>query len=349
VALFGRFSPGMREHLASAILSRGGRAQRDLMRGGDFLVVGAYAISLIDTGALLRRLEVARRRGLAVFGEASFRAALENQEAAAPTFPLASALSQSGAERDDADLLAAFDLLQIRKEYCRFGDVGVLKTMAELRAAGCLPARAIRILLEAHALAPLGRHKVVLDVAGAPALLWEDGITTLDGQRFLPINLEPDRGEDLFEAAMAAEAEGDLIEAERLYDACARADRSDGVALYNCGNIRLGQQRYADAIVAYRAALARDPDLVEAHYNLAQALEAVDDNASAASALAEALRLEPNYADAVFNLAQLRLGEDDTAGAATLFERYIALQPPPEWREKARRALTVCRVRARSA
>lgn len=285
-----------------------------------------------------------------MFGKAGFRAWLEQDVGSTATFPIEAALTQSGLDRESADLLGAFDLAQIRNDACRFGDVRVFATMAELIAAGCLPSRAIRILLEARTLAPLGRHKVVLDRHGAPALQWEDGITTLDGQRFLPLPVENDPTEDLFESAMAAEADDQLDEAARLYEAAAQADRSDGISLYNSGTIRLRQGRLDDAVACYRASLKRDPQLIEGHYNLAQVFEAKGDVVAAVKCLEAALVVDGCYSDALFNLAQLRLKADDLRGAADLFERYLKCDDvPAEWQAKAQRALAFCRAKSRMA
>src|SRR5277367_4755544 len=93
VALYGRFSPGVRERLAAAVASAGGEVERDLMLSGDALVVGGLATALIDSGALPARLAAARGRGVPVYGERAFAAALagEPPEVAA-TLPLATAL-----------------------------------------------------------------------------------------------------------------------------------------------------------------------------------------------------------------------------------------------------------------
>ena len=132
----------------------------------------------------------------------------------------------------------------------------------------------MRILARARDLSPAGRRKIVLTQAGEAALQWDDGLTTLEGQGLLPLDEAHASVDDLFEAAALAEAQGDLDEAARLYDMCARADRRDAIAPYNYANIRLVQGRSAEAMLAYQQALARDPKLIEARYNLAQALEA---------------------------------------------------------------------------
>jgi len=118
--------------------------------------------------------------------------------------------------------------------------------------------------------------------------------------------------------------------------------RKDPIAPYNHGNIRLTQAAYDQAVLAYRQALARDPQLGEARYNLAQALEAAGKTDAAAAELDVLLQAEPSHADAVFNLAQLRMKAGDVGAAKALFERYLTLEPPESWAETARRAILYC-------
>ena len=48
------------------------------------------------------------------------------------------------------------------------------------------------------------------------------------------------------------------------------------------------------------------------------------------------------HADALFNLAQIELNDGDLAAAKARFETYLSGKPPPDWAEKARRAILYC-------
>ena len=330
IALYGRFSPGVRERLLGQVLAGGGTVARDLTRRSDGLVVGGQAAALVDGGALGARLAAARERGLPVFGERAFAAVLAGEDPhAGATAPLTAALAQSGLAREDAEMLAVFDLVTLSGEACRFGDPKTLRAAADLLAAGRSLGEAVRLLILARDKAPRGRHRVVPAHAGAAALQWDDGRTTLEGQGLLALDEDHASVEDLFEAAALAEAEGD-------------DDRADPIAPYNFGNIRLGQGAHDEAALAYRRALARDARFAEARYNLAQALEASGKADAAEAELSRLLELEPAHADALFNLAQLRLKTDDLAAARGLFERYLALDPPDDWAATARKAVAYC-------
>jgi tetratricopeptide (TPR) repeat protein len=316
---------------------------RDLTRRSDALVVGSLATVLVDSGALAARLRTARTRGIPVLGERSFADALQGKGARqTATLPLSAALADTRLSHDDAEVLAAFDLIAVADDRCRFGDAGVLRTAAELIGHGRSLAEAVRILGRARDLAPRGRHKIVLTPAGEAALQWQDGLTTLEGQGVLPLDADHAGVDDLFEAAAIAEAEGDLDAAARLYDLCARADRKDAIAPYNHGNIRLAQGAHDQAALAYQQALARDTGFTEARYNLAQALESAGKAEAAAFELSRVLETEPTHADAVFNLAQLRMKAGEMGAAKALYERYLTLDPPHAWAQTARKAIRYC-------
>jgi tetratricopeptide (TPR) repeat protein len=239
-------------------------------------------------------------------------------------------------------VLAAFDLVRLDAEACRFADAQAVRTAADLVAGGASLGEAVRILTRTRDVAPRGRHRVVLTPSGEAALQWPDGRTTLEGQGVLPLEDDHATLEDLFESAAIAEAEGELEAAAQLYDLCARVDRKDPIAPFNHGNIRLAQQAFDQAAMAYQQALARDPRFAEARYNLAQALEAAGKEDAAAAELSRVLDTDPRHADAVFNLAQLRMKAGEMAAAKKLYERYLALDPPEDWALVARKAILYC-------
>src|ERR1041385_1403786 len=168
VALYGRFSPGQRDRLGREITQRGGFVARDLTRRSDVLVIGASSTALIDTGSLFSRVRTANTRQMPVWGGRWFSAAISN-EARRETamLPLAQALARTSLGQDDAALLAAFDLVVLEKDNCRFGDASILRTAADLLAQGRSRGEVVRILLRARDLAPSGRHKIVLLPSGS--------------------------------------------------------------------------------------------------------------------------------------------------------------------------------------
>ena len=69
------------------------------------------------------------------------------------------------------------------------------------------------------------------------------------------------------------------------------------------GKLAFDAQRYADAVVEFRKAVAAKPDSVTARVNLGAALTEAGDLSGAAEQFEEALRIEPGKANAHYNLA----------------------------------------------
>src|SRR4051812_29435575 len=136
VALYGRFSPGVRDEYERAIEAAGGHVAPDLTRQSDLLVVGALATILVDGGALSARLSAPRDRGVPVLGERAFAAALAGEAPEPATLPLATALAQTGLAPGHAEVLAAFDLVRLQDDQCRFGDAQAIRTAADLVGGG---------------------------------------------------------------------------------------------------------------------------------------------------------------------------------------------------------------------
>ena len=76
------------------------------------------------------------------------------------------------------------------------------------------------------------------------------------------------------------------------------------------GKVAFEAQRYADAVVEFRKAVAAKPDSVTARVNLGAALSQVGDLKGAVEQFTEAIRLEPGRANAHYNLAVLLAREN---------------------------------------
>lgn len=85
--------------------------------------------------------------------------------------------------------------------------------------------------------------------------------------------------------------------------------------------------RPEDAIAAYRAAVAADPRLAPAYFNLGQMLRNRHDLPNAAQAFDAAVRLRPTAADAWINLGVCREGLGDLDTALTCYREASRLDP----------------------
>ncbi|HEY8684203.1 MAG TPA: tetratricopeptide repeat protein [Chloroflexota bacterium] len=83
--------------------------------------------------------------------------------------------------------------------------------------------------------------------------------------------------------------------------------------LLSLGEIRLHQKRDAEATVVFREAIAQDPLVAQAHYDLGYALQRMGEWQSALPEIRRAIELDPNHADYPTALAQLEQGTQPTA------------------------------------
>jgi tetratricopeptide (TPR) repeat protein len=83
-------------------------------------------------------------------------------------------------------------------------------------------------------------------------------------------------------------------------------------------------------------ALAADPTLAEAAYNLGSLHDDLGDAQQAMLWYRRALEIRPDYADAHFNLASALERAGDGQAARRHWVRYLELDPDSRWAEIAR-------------
>ncbi|MDX1480537.1 MAG: winged helix-turn-helix domain-containing protein [Woeseiaceae bacterium] len=91
-------------------------------------------------------------------------------------------------------------------------------------------------------------------------------------------------------------------------------------------NYRVDIPEMIEAIELYRAAIAADPDLVEAHSRLGGALLYINDPASAGKAIFKALSMAPENAEALYNQG-LYLWAREQPGSGDAYRRAIEINP----------------------
>lgn len=337
VSLFGRFSAVPKRRLARVLAGQGATVQRDLTRSSTHLIIGENSVGVLD--AVEDRLSRAHARAITVHGEAELLTLLAGGDAPDATVPIGTV---PGLAPDLARLLHAFGLILFADGNVAFKDAATLRTAASLLDDGMSRGDMVLALLDRRE-SPQGRHKVVVGPSGAPMLEWEDGVTTLSGQRLLDLE-EGDDLEDLFEQALDAEAMGDLLGAARLFETCVQNDRKDALAAFNLGNVRWTMGQHDGAKLAFQQAIARDGGLSEAHYNIAGVLEQMGYTGAAKEHLRQALSIDDRYAEAAFNLAQLELESNDLVAARRRFEHFLSLRPTDDLAAKARQALKLIAI-----
>ncbi|MEM7582944.1 MAG: tetratricopeptide repeat protein [Acidobacteriota bacterium] len=108
------------------------------------------------------------------------------------------------------------------------------------------------------------------------------------------------------------------------------------------GRVAFRAGRYAEAVEAFQAALAAEPESIRARVNLASALAQAGDKPGAVKLFEEVLERDPDNAATRFNLGVLLVEMGEYQRAAESYEAAVALRP-----EDAVAQLELARVRAR--
>ena len=141
------------------------------------------------------------------------------------------------------------------------------------------------------------------------------------------------------ETAIRLHERGDLASAERRYRAILQSDPRNADATHLLGLICHQRGDHAAAIAQIGAAIAAKSDKAVYHYNLGNALAALDRLDAAIDSFRAALKLDPGHVDTRSNLA-LALAEAGRHGeAAAEYRHLLRLQPSAAARNALARAL----------
>lgn len=141
------------------------------------------------------------------------------------------------------------------------------------------------------------------------------------------------------EAAIRLHESGDLDGAEQRYRAILQADARDADAMHLLGLIAHQRGEHASAVAQIGAAIALRGDKAIYHYNLGNALAALDRPQAAAESFRAATRLNPSHVAARANLAQALTQSGRHREAVAEFRQLLRLQPSSAWRDALARAL----------
>ena len=123
------------------------------------------------------------------------------------------------------------------------------------------------------------------------------------------------------------QAQGKLDEAIVLYRAALARDPNDALAHSNLGTALAANGQLDEAIAQHRTALDLAPNDADSHYNLANALMAQGKIVDAAAQFREAVRIEPGLTEAHLNLGNALAALGQTEEAADHYRRAIELSP----------------------
>jgi len=88
-----------------------------------------------------------------------------------------------------------------------------------------------------------------------------------------------------------------------------------------------GLLQFDRAIVYYQIAIKINPKFVEAHYNMASALQKMGDLKAAIQAYEQAILIKPDYADAYYNLANTLKDTGDLGASIQRYKQAIKINP----------------------
>lgn len=100
-----------------------------------------------------------------------------------------------------------------------------------------------------------------------------------------------------------------------------------GDAHYNLGVLFRQREQFTEAADAFHQAIDVDPRNPPAHYNLANALRDLDHRQEAIEHYHRAIELRPKYVKALLNLGIMQLQMGDVDGAIDSFERAVNAEP----------------------
>ena len=144
------------------------------------------------------------------------------------------------------------------------------------------------------------------------------------------------------EAAIQLHESGDLAGAEQRYRAILRSDARAADATHLLGLIAHQRGEHAQAVAQINAAIALKGDKAIYHFNLGNALAALDRPQGAVESFRAALRLDPAHMAARSNLAHALTQAGRHAEAAAEFRRLLELQPTAAARNALASALIRC-------
>ncbi|MDB5594074.1 MAG: putative system TPR-repeat lipoprotein [Hyphomicrobiales bacterium] len=331
--------------LSRLLLAKGSVVTRSL-KSADWLVLAHSEAARIlqDDGSLAAPYAATDHR---LLSEDTFRlriALSERGETKGHCFADNAVASLGGISLTEVRGLALFDALQPVGGQFSFADLSRARRIRRWLDEGITLPEIVRVMHVPDLLHTVsGALDLVRLPSGSIGINAAGSVSQPDGQFELPLQWDAPEVEPLFDGAQIAEADGDLVEAARLYELASRLDPSDALVFYNLGNVLSGAGALPEADIAFRRALAIDPAFAEAWYNLGVLDEKRQRSELAAANYRQAVSHDPQFHDARYNLARLLSHQGNYAEALPQWERLANSQGLEE-RAVARRWATLCRL-----
>ncbi|MGC6483914.1 MAG: tetratricopeptide repeat protein [Synechococcus sp.] len=131
----------------------------------------------------------------------------------------------------------------------------------------------------------------------------------------------------LFDQALQASRQGDVVQALPLWDRYLALHPGDPAALSNRGNVRLVLGDPDGAIADQTRSIELSPDEIDPHLNRGTAEEALEQWDAAAADYDWILERDPAEASALYNLGNVRGAQHNWAAAAQLYSQAALARP----------------------
>ena len=349
VFIYGRFKDLSRQRISRILVNKGARLARSALRA-DTVVVAHSTSSRCVVGSSLH-LPFAVSTNATLISEGAFRRALMSDvaEHGLGPYTLEDVARLSHVAETACRILALFDVIGGGTNTYTYQDIATTKQVGRLLEDGLdltalvsagivLGQRGLRMAQTRLATAPWG--EIVQRVG--------DRIVQLNGQFALVLDEADASADEIFARASEQEASGDLEGAVRLYSLAEKLDKHDPVIPFNRGNALVDLTHSAEAMIAFRQALDRDPHFAEAAFNLAHLFEAERRWDEAAHYYRQALAIHSGYAAASYNLARILTDQQLFRDAIPLWEGFLLAAPGDPDGDSARRLLALCRMEAKA-
>ena len=352
VFVYGRLKGVTRYTLAHILADRHGRPTRN-HREATLVVVGhAAALKCLSGTTNELTLPFSSQSGLTI-SEGAFLRHLGLAPASTASTPgpyvVDDVSRTAGLSFEVCRSLVLLDILRPVGERFAYQDLATGRQVAGLLTAG-IPLAGIAAAaaeLTGRGLR-LSQARLVKAPWGGVAQRIDGQIARLDGQFALVLGEETVDAEQCFAEAEDREQTGDLVGAERWYARAEKLDRHDPVLPFNRGNVLLAAGRHKEALMAFRQALARDADFVEAAFNMARLYEEAKESELALRLYQTALDALPTYSQAQFNRARLLTALERYGEALQLWDLFIKDAPDDPDIGHARRMALLCRMEVKS-
>jgi tetratricopeptide (TPR) repeat protein len=322
---------------AAAILGSG------KLEPGSLAVYGlGGTVGRLRRGSLLSQWERLRRKGIEQVSEISFLRAVGLIPRSAPVqlIEAANFAALTGLDEQTMTCLSIAGALEPENDHLPFRDVRLGREIARLLGAG-YPLAGV-----AEAAALMRRHD------GAELSAGEDEIAVLVRAAKIEISGQTqlsfaDAPNDLDDVLDQAEETGDNLTARRLYETAVMARPRDAVVRYNLGCVLTALSELDSAEAQFRIAIALDPSLADANFNIAHIRRLKDDPEGERQALERSLEADPHYVEALVALARWFIVRDRLAEVRPLLDRIEAAGTPEAHKDFVQRAALLCDLSGR--